>query len=178
MVEHLESILAETPGIELSRLVLGTDTFPNYQSYHHLVFCGYDHTTFAHLHLALSQTDPNSVRITLYDEPGASIERELNTLLFRGVDVNSRIPSSSVIRLVHSWSHRDIVAFCSQDVIKYAHEDPERPTGDAAGPKPAKPAPRTRSGNTRARQVEAQGAAPTRERDGGVDGGGGDGSGG
>lgn len=175
MVTCLKGLLKETDGIELTSVELDPVTVPDYTGYGHLVFCGYDHVTFAHLHLALELTDPATVRITLYDEPGASIERELNTLLFRGVDVNSRIPAGSVTRLTHSWSHRDIVAVCRQDVLKYTNED-TRSAGKDSSPQPVKPVSRTRSGSTRARQVAGKGAAPAREGDGGTEGGSGDGS--
>ena len=178
MITHLTGILTDMSGVSVESVALKVDTpLPNYNSFHHLVFCGYDHITLSHLHFALHVTDPNSVHITLYDEPGASIERELNTLLFRGVDVNARIPSASVTRLTHSWSHNDIVAVCKQDVLKYTHEGPERPTGDATSPKPTKPVSRPRSGGSRTRQVEVKGAAQAREGDAGVEGGGGDGVG-
>jgi len=176
MVTCLEGLLKETDGVEVTSVQLDPVTVPDYSTYHHLVFCGYDHITLAHLHLALGVTDPTVTRITLYDEPGASIERELNTLLFRGVDVNARIPAGSVTRLTHSWSHRDIVAVCKQDVLKYTNED-TRSAGKDSGPQPVKPPTRTRSGSTRARQVAGKGAAPAREGDGGAEGGGGDGSG-
>lgn len=176
MIMCLEGVLKETDGIEITSVELDPVTVPDYTVYGHLVFCGYDHITLAHLHLALETTSPTTTRITLYDEPGASIERELNTLLFRGVDVNSRIPAGSVTRLTHSWSHRDILAVCKQDVLKYTNED-TRSAGKDSSPQPVKPVSRTRSGSTRARQVAGKGAAPARERDGDTEGGGGDGSG-
>ncbi len=163
MIDHLEKILSETDGIEVERVRLDdTQYSSSLSSNQHLIYCGFDHLTLASLHLALESTDSENTRITLYDEPGASTERELNALLFRGVD-HGRMPSSSVTRLTHSWSHRDIVATCKQDVLRCS--DGPGPTGQPASSGSAKPARRAGSGNSRARKVETSGAAQAREGD-------------
>jgi len=162
MITHLVGILEEIEKVEVDKISLSADKILPYTDYHHLVFCGTDHITYAHLHMAMSQTDPSETRIILYDEPGASTQRELNALFFRGSD-QGRIPSSSLTRLLHSWSHRDLVAIAEQDVLKY---------GD--GPESIKPA--TSSGSAKstnrgsqrssgARKVGVKGDTQARKRD-------------
>lgn len=160
MIDHLSGLLDELENIHTDQIILTPGLLLTLSEYQHLVFCGLDHLTLAFLHLALESTDSESTRITLYDEPGASAERELNSLLFRGVD-HGRMPSSSVTRLTHSWSHRDIVATCKQDVLRCS--DGPGPTGQPASSGSAKPARRVGSGNSRARKVETSGAAQARE---------------
>ena len=175
MIRHLEGVLAEVDGVEVVTERLSADTVPDYGRYDHLVFCGYDHVTLGHIHLAMAAT--TETRITLYDEPGAAIDRELSAIVFRAIDLR-RAPGSSSTRLVSSWSHRDIVATARQDVLKSSngaarHPEPT-PSPSSAPARAGKP------GRTpRARKVDVAGAAPTREGDAAVGGeaGGGGGTG-
>lgn len=162
MIDHLSGLLAELENTQTDHIVLSAGSLPPLAGYHHLVFCGLDHLTLASLHLALESTDAESTRITLYDEPGASVERELNSLLFRGVD-HGRMPASSVTRLTHSWSHRDIVATCKQDALRCS--DGPEPSGKSASSGSAKPTSRGGKGSSRAREVADTRAAQARERD-------------
>lgn len=163
MINHLTRLLTDIDNVRVDRIELKPDKVIDFTTYHNIIVCGYDHTTLAHLHLALDSTDPDTTRIVLYDEPGANIERELNTLLVSGVDC-ARIPVTSSTRLVHSWSHRDIVATIHQDLLKYGNE-PE-PAGQPASSEPAKPRSGRGSRGSRARKVDVKGEAPTREGNG------------
>lgn len=162
MINHLSGLLGEIENIQTEHIVLGSGSVPELTGHHHLVYCGLDHLTLASLHLALESTDPQDVRITLYDEPGASVERELNALLFRGVD-QGRMPASSVTRLTHSWSHRDIVATCKQDMLKCS--DGPGPAGQPTSSGSVKPPSRGGKGSSRARKMENTGAAQARDGD-------------
>lgn len=162
MIDHLSGLLAELENAQVDVVVLTPGSLPALAGYHHLVFCGLDHLTLAALHFALHTTDFESTRITLYDEPGASVERELNALLFRGVD-HGRMPASSVTRLTHSWSHRDIVATCKQDALR-CPDGPE-PSGQPASSGSAKPTSRGSKRGTGAREVASTRAAQAREGD-------------
>lgn len=173
MINHLVRVLTDTGNVRVDRVELSPSTLVDFTVYRTIVVCGYDHITLAHLHLILESTDPSDTRIVLYDEPGAIIERELNTLLVAGSD-RGRVPTSSTTRLIHSWSHRDIVAMTGQDVLKYGN-GPE-PARQPASPEPAKPRSGRSSRSSRARKVDGKGKAPAREGNGdagsGTDGGG------
>lgn len=159
MIGHLRSVLAEIEGVEVATEVLTPDRPIPYSDYDHLVFCGYDHATLGHIHLAMAATE--TTRITLYDEPGAAIDRELGAIIYRAIDLR-RAPGSSATRLVSSWSHRDIVATARQDVLKLGNgtDGSDKPAAGAVDSP-------SRSGNsgrgTRARKVENKGGAPARE---------------
>ena len=162
MIGHLSGLLAKLENTQTDHIVLSAGSLPSLAGYHHLVFCGLDHLTLASLHLALESTDAESTRITLYDEPGASTERELNALLFRGVD-HGRMPASSVTRLTHSWSHRDIIATCKQDVLRCS--DGPGPSGQPASSGSDKSPRRSGKGSPRAREVADTRAAQARKGD-------------
>ena len=172
MINHLNRVLTDIDKTSVDLVELDANTLVDFTPYRIIVVCGYDHITLAHLHLALNSTDPSDTRIILYDEPGASIERELNTLLVAGSD-RGRVSASSTTRLVHSWSYRDIVATTQQDVLKYGN-GPE-PAGQPASPGPAKPRSGRGSRGSRARKVDGEGKAPAREGNGDVGSGTGDG---
>jgi len=162
MIDHLDSELSGVPGVEVSQLILDpSKVFIPLTSYNHLVFCGYDHTTLASLHYAM-EVVPDDVRIVMYDEPGAAIDRELNTLFFRGIDMG-RIPGSSSTRIIYSWSYKDIVSISRQDVLKSSNGS--GPSGTIKGSGKSKSASRSSSRNNRARQVESKGEAQAREGD-------------
>ena len=174
MIRHLEGVLAEIDGVEVVTEKLVADRAVDYSRYGHLVFCGYDHTTLGHIHLAMAVTDPAKVRITLYDEPGAAIDRELSAIVFRAIDLR-RAPGSSATRLVSSWSHRDVVATAKQDVLKSTHGAPQRPTEPTPGPSSTPARSGKPSRTPRARKMDAAGETSAREGDAAVgDGGGGD----
>lgn len=142
MVDHLTETLKSVEGVEPVRHQLKPQSLLDTPEHDRLVLCGYDHLSLAFLHISLASPPPSG--ITLYDEPGRSLESELNNILFRGVD-SERISSSSLSVLDYSWSYRDIVARAKLE----------------SKSKPAKPRPRTRT--NRARQVENAGDAPARE---------------
>jgi hypothetical protein len=147
MIDHLDKVLTEVKGVEVVRHPLQAFSAP--PECHYTVFCGYDHLTLAHLHLTLSL----GRTATMYDEPGRSLESELNNILFRGVDAR-RIPASSLDALQYSWSFRDIVALVKSNALKLPSE-----------PKSNKPVTRTRSRANSPRQVENSGTASPREGD-------------
>jgi len=163
MINHLTRILTDIDNVKVDCVELNTNKIVDFSCYRTVVVCGYDHVTLAHLHFALESTDPTTTRIILYDEPGASIERELNTLLVAGSD-RGRVPASSTTRLTHSWSHRDIVATIRQDLLQYS--DGPEPARQPASPEPAKPRPGRSSRGPRARKVDGKGEAPAREGNG------------
>lgn len=161
MISHLQTCLgANAKSIELS-----ADRLNDFSPYQVLVFCGYDHITLAHLNLALDLT-PTSTTIVWYDEPGASIDRELNSVLFRGMDAG-RIPPASVSRIVNSWSYQDIVAISKQRLL----ESPDgsgtvQPTGKTVSSRPTSRLPKA---NPRARQVEDNRDTQARDGDGDIE---------
>lgn len=163
MINHLNRVLTDIGNIRVDLVELNANTLVDFTAYRTIIVCGYDHITLAHLHLALNNTDPANTRIVLYDEPGASIERELNTLLVAASD-RGRVPASSTTRLTHSWSHRDIVATARQDLLQYGN-GPE-PARQSASPEPAKSRSGRGSRSSRTRKVDGEGKAPARERDG------------
>ena len=161
MIGHLRSVLSGVEGVEVATEVLTPDRPIPYNNYHHLVFCGYDHTTLGHTHLAMAATE--TARITLYDEPGAAIDRERGAIIYRAIDLR-RAPGSSATRLVSSWSHRDIVATARQDVLKFGNgtDGPNQPAASAVD-SPSRPGNPGRG--SRARKVENKGGAPARKGD-------------
>lgn len=150
MISHLAEILAPEEGVEVEQVLLSPTSLPSLLSYDHLVFCGYDHTTLAHLFLALETSRP-SQRITLYDSAGSSPERELNNLIFSAVDLG-RMPASSTTRLLYSWGYRDILAIARQDA-KSGQRIAEATEGGGGAKPPSRPGSRA----NRARQVENEG---------------------
>ena len=161
MIGHLRSMLAEIDGVDVSIEVLNPGRPVPYSNYQHLVFCGYDHTTLGHIHLAMAATE--TARITLYDEPGAAIDRELGAIVYRAIDLR-RAPGSSATRLVSSWSHRDIIATARQDVLKLSHgtDGSTQPTADVVDA-PSRPGNPGRG--SRARKVETKGDTSARKGD-------------
>lgn len=136
MIEYLCKSLGEISNVAVEEFVLTAGQAPPASD--HLVLCGYDHVTLAHLHLALSRGD----RVTMYDEPGRSLKSELDAIFYRGVDVR-RLPASTLSAVEYCWNGRDIISV----------------TKLCCGPKP-RSSPRT----NRSRQVEDNGATPARER--------------
>ena len=162
MIAHLDSELSGIPGVEVSQLIIDpSKVFIPLTDYNHLVFCGYDHATLASLHYAM-EVVPEEIRIVMYDEPGAAIDRELNTLFFRGIDMG-RMPGSSSTRIIYSWSYKDIVSISRQDVLPLSNGSGV--SGTAKGASKSKSPSRSGSRNTRARQVEGKGEAQAREGD-------------
>ncbi len=161
MIKHLFGVLSEIENTYVTGATLEPSVIPDYSSYDHLIFCGYDHVSFAHIHLAMETTDPKKVRITLYDEPGASSEREFGTLLYAGID-RRRIDPGAATRLVYSWSHRNLVAITKQDVLEYENGSGISETTGNTKQNAVTPGPS--SGTDRTRQVESKGATPARKR--------------
>lgn len=161
MIGHLRSVLSEVEGVEVTTEVLTPDRPVPYSDYDHMVFCGYDHTTLGHIHLAMAATE--TARITLYDEPGAAIDRELGAIVFRAIDLR-RAPGSSALRLVSSWSHRDIVATARQDVLKLGNGT-DGPNQPAASVVDAPSRPGNPGRGSRARKVETKGDTSARKGD-------------
>jgi hypothetical protein len=136
MTDRLETELGSLDGTETDRVVLDSSPVP-YSQYDLLVFCGYDHVTLAHIHLAMD----SGAKLIIFDEPGKSIERELNSVLFSGMDAG-RLPPSSLGLITHSWNHKDIVGIAK---LLPRTSGPDRPGPD------------------RARQVESSGKSPARK---------------
>ncbi len=162
MIHHLDGVLAEIEGVEVVTEELAADRAVDYGRYDHLVFCGYDHITLGHIHLAMAATE--TARITLYDEPGAAIDRELSAIMFRAIDLR-RAPGSSATRLVSSWSHRDVVATARQDVLKSTNGAPQRHPEPTPGPSPTPARSGKPSRTPRARKVDVEGEAQARKGD-------------
>lgn len=141
MIEYLCKSLGEISNVAVEEFVLTAGQAPPVSD--HLVLCGYDHVTLAHLHLALSRGD----RVTMYDEPGRSLQSELSNIFFRGVDTR-RFPSASLSAVEYSWSPRDIVAITKFETAKL----------------PSEPKPRSSPRTNRPRQVEDRRDSSTRER--------------
>lgn len=78
----------------------------DFSPYSLIVFCGYDHITLANIHMALHE----GKNIILFDEPGKSLERELNSVMFLGMD-SGRISSDFFKLITHCWSYRDVLGF-------------------------------------------------------------------
>lgn len=131
MISHLHESLRNINNVEVEKFILEPGNTPPLSD--HVVFCGYDHVTLAHLHLALDRGD----RTTMYDEPGRSLQSELGNIFFRGVDAR-RLPSASLGAVEYSWSGRDIVAITRFEAAKL----------------PSEPKPRSRPRVNSPRQVE------------------------
>lgn len=160
MIAHLDSELSGIPGVEVSQLVLDpSKVFIPLTNYDHLVFCGYDHLTLASLHYTM-EVAPKEIRLVMYDEPGAAIDRELNILFFRGIDMG-RMPGSSSTRIIYSWSYKDIVSISRQDMLLSSNGSGV--SGTVKGSSKSKSPSRSGSRNTRARQVEDKREAQARE---------------
>lgn len=163
MITHLSKVLKGVTNVQVNELELSSKSFAPFDQYDYLVFCGYDHVTLANIHMALaSESEEETKRIFLFDEPGASINMQLSSLIFQGIDYR-RIPPSSASRLISCWSYRDIVGVARADVVKLDN-GPKTPesasdTGDA------KPTTGRGQRANRARQVETQRKAPTRKGD-------------
>ena len=146
MADHLEKSLNELEGVKADRVTLSSLLTLDFSLYDVLVFCGYDHITLAHVHLALD----SGRDINLYDEPGQAIERELNSVLFSGMGCG-RIPPSSLSRITHSWTYRDILGLVKTKLRQSNASDLSR-TNSSTGSEP-----------DRTRQVEATGKTQTRK---------------
>lgn len=107
----LVSELEKVEGLEVVELRtdLATPPAEAVREYGLVVFCGYSLNLLSILFSTLSQGVP----VLLYDLPGESVERELNALLFSGVD-SQRLPPSTLSQITHSWTYRDIVGICKQ----------------------------------------------------------------
>lgn len=164
MIDHLSSVLKEIDGVEVTDVNLSkaNGVICPYPKSGVLVFCGYDHLVLAYLNLALNDL-PEDVKVVMYDEPGASIDRELNTLFFRGVD-SGRMPSSSITRIIHSWSYRDILGIARQTLLQCAHGPGTAQT--IGKPDQAKSLSGSRKGTNRTRQVENPGDPQASNRTG------------
>lgn len=162
MINHLSSVLKDLDGVVVDEIDLKSDLRLDSARYNYVVFCGYDHVTLAHIHLVLSEEPKGEVnRIFLFDEPGASIERQLSSLIFQGIDYQ-RIPAGSASRLISSWSYRDIVGMARVDMVKLENGKPApEPTPDSGD---VKSSTRTNQRVNRTRQVETKGKTSTRKR--------------
>jgi hypothetical protein len=96
-------------------------------SYDLVVICGYSLSLLSVLFAALE----SGAKVVSYDLPGDSIERDLNSMLFLGVDAQ-RFPPSALSQMTYSWNYRDIVGICKQ-LVKNV---PEGATGDLDSPRP------------------------------------------
>lgn len=130
MIDRVEAEL------DTDRIVLDQTPDLTYDPYDLLVFCGYDHITLARIHLALDSGRP----LIILDEPGKSIERELNAVLFSAMDAG-RIPPSFLDLITHSWNYKDIVAI--------AKLLPPTPVPDSKGLDRARPVEGTRKPSSR-----------------------------
>jgi hypothetical protein len=149
MISHLRDSLSKVKKCEVREITLEQGTAIDWQEFEHIVFCGYDHLTLSYLHQCLS-TDPSS-SLTFYDEPGKSLQSELNNIFFRGVDC-SRIPASSLSAIEYSWSYRDILSLVERSCRNLDE-------------KSLRSKPRSSSRNSQPRQVEDPGKAQTPEGD-------------
>lgn len=92
------------------------------------VFCGYSLPLLSVLFSTLAAKTP----VLIYDLPGDSIERELNSVLFSGVDAG-RFPGSVLSQITHSWTYRDVIGICKQMVKNVSSEGV---VADVAGARP------------------------------------------
>jgi len=143
MSDHLEKVLNEIEGVQAKRQVLTKASLPKFSGSDVLVFCGYDHITLSAIHLALD----SEKKIILFDEPGKSVEREINSVLFLGMD-QGRIPSSSLSCITHSWNYRDITGVV-HTILRHEPRKPAEP--DSSGPDTARPVENSRKPSARAR---------------------------
>lgn len=134
MIDFLFKNLEKIENIDLEKFTLAAGNTP--PPCDHLILCGYDHITLSHLHLALDRSD----RITMYDEPGRSLQTELTNVFYRGVD-SSRLPQGVLSAVEYSWSFKDVVSS-----VKFS-----------ASRLPDEPKPRSRKRANSSRQVENTG---------------------
>ena len=149
MSSHLEKVLNEIDGVLAEREVLTKTSLPDFsQPRDVLVFCGYDHLTLSAIHLALD----SGQKIILFDEPGKSVEREVNSLLFSGMD-QGRIPPTSLSSITHSWTYRDITGVVH---TLLRHESRESAETNSSGPDRTRQVENTRKASPRKRTRGAE----------------------
>lgn len=136
----LKSELTKIENLELIELCTSRATPPPeaVRDYGLVIFCGYSLSLLSSLFSTLEQGVP----VLLYDLPGDSLDRELRTIFFSGVD-SRRFPPSVLSQVSHSWNHREIVGICKQ-MVKDA--PPQRPADDLDR---ARPVENTRKPSTR-----------------------------
>ena len=126
---RLRNELGDLKGKDCSFIEMG-EVLVDMAEYDLLVFCGYDHITLAHIHIALHQHKP----LIIFDEPGKSLERELNSVLFLGMD-SGRVTPEFFKLITHCWSYRDVVG-----LIKVLPENEpgvlKAPASDLPGARP------------------------------------------
>lgn len=150
-ISKLKSVLtlelSKVEGLEIIELCTDRVTPPPeaIQDYGLVVFCGYSLSLLSALFLALGQGVP----VLLYDLPGESIDRELNAVLFSGVD-SRRFPPSVLSQVTHSWTYKDIVGICKQ-MVKDA-----TPKGTTGNVDRARPVENTRKSSTRKGPVKVE----------------------
>jgi hypothetical protein len=112
MAVHLEQMLTEKEGVDLK--IRQTLTEPTIRKTNFIVFCGYDTMILSELFKAMSaieSCEPNEGPILfLYEEPGQSIQEQINNIIRAGSDLR-RIDHKLFDRVVDTWSHNDIIGY-------------------------------------------------------------------
>lgn len=143
----LKSELTKIEGLDLIELCTDRATPPPeaIRDYSLVIFCGYSLSLLSSLFLVMDQGVP----VLLYDLPGDSIDRELRTILFSGVD-SRRFPPSVLSQVTSSWAYREIVGICKQMV---RDASPQRPANDLDR---ARPVENTRKSSPRKGSVKVE----------------------
>jgi hypothetical protein len=112
MAVHLEQMLTEKEGVDLK--IRQTLTEPTIRKTNFIVFCGYDTMILSELFKAMSAIesceDSEGPILFLYEEPGQSIQEQINNIIRAGSDLG-RINHKLFNRVVDTWSHNDIIGY-------------------------------------------------------------------
>lgn len=110
MALHLTTLLEEKEGVEFKTRNSLTDATIKASNY--IIFCGGDSSTLAEFFKCVAFVESNTElelpTMFFYDEPGSSIESDLNNLLVFISD-RRRLTASVFKKLIYSWTYRDII---------------------------------------------------------------------
>jgi hypothetical protein len=124
MYVHITNILQEKEGVDLK--VRGSLTDPTIKSSDFIVMCGTDSNTLSDFFKWASLADGESELpvVFFYDEPGASVEDDLNDLL-RFLSDRRRISVKIFDKILYSWTYRDIIGYIEVAIKKLERIVPE-----------------------------------------------------
>ena len=127
MTVHLEKILSEKDGVDLR--IKNSITDANVRTSDFIVFCGFGLNTLSTLFQCLSiveltESPLKPPFIILYDEPGVSINEDLNKILMSGMDLK-RVDPKVFRNILDTWRHSDIINMVAQEIKKRTDESSE-----------------------------------------------------
>ena len=112
MSVHLEQILAEKEGVDLKVRQNITDAL--LKSVNFIVLCGYDSGLLSEFFKIIaymeSITKEDRPIVFLYEEPGQTIESNINELIRRGSELD-RIDITVFDKVIDTWTYNDIIGY-------------------------------------------------------------------